>query len=480
MTDVKDFGYLGNDFQLKLVAQILCDRKFGLNIITTLQAKYFENQYCKHIISIIKDWNQKYDNSLPTVTGLKEAILAEVNDDIQKASLLEILNEVKNKSLEDDKSTQDLALKFCKQQEIVKAITQVQNIIKKGNFESYDLIEDIVRKALTVADKTDDSIEVDEDLDEALADDYRKPIPTGIPGIDAEIGGGLGRGELAAFLAPLGVGKSTFLTKVANTAYSRGFNVLQMFFEDPKKAIQRKHASCNTGIPLNDIGKHVDTAKAAAAEKRKAGGRLILKKCPSDSTTTQHIKQYLRFQQNKGCKIDMLIVDYLDCLVAGKTADDITASESLIMRQLETIADEFDIAIWVAIQTNRSGISADVVTSDQIQGSIKRAQVAHLIISAAKSNEQKAANLANMAILKSRFGGDGIIFKDMTFRNDIIYFDTATSSLVSQLTYDQEKSDTLEAERKDKAGKALKLIQDQKERKLRENNNNTTQGNDSN
>jgi replicative DNA helicase len=474
MTDVKDFGYLGNDFQLKLVAQVLCDRKFGLNIIQTLNPKYFENQNCKQLISLIRDYNQKYDNALPTLSGLKETILAEVKDDIQKQSLVEILKDLDKKSLEDDQSTQDLALKFCKQQEIVKAVVKIESIIKKGDFENYDLIEDIIRKALTVADKADDSIDVDEDLEAALADDYRKPIPTGIDGIDVEIGGGLGKGELAAFLAPLGVGKSTFLTKLANTAYGMGYNVLQMFFEDPKKAIQRKHAACNTGIALNELSKHIDICKDAAKEKRKNGGKLILKKCPSDSTTVQHIKQYLRYLQNRGIKLDMLIIDYLDCLVAGKNADDVTASESLIMRQLETIADEFQLAIWVAIQTNRSGISAEVVTTDQVQGSIKRAQVAHLIISAAKSNEQKVANMANMSILKSRFGGDGKVFKDMTFRNDIIYFDTATSSLVSQLAYDQERDEQLEYKKTKSAVDALKLVQDRK------NKNKTQLGDDSN
>ena len=81
-------------------------------------------------------------------------------------------------------------------------------------------------------------------LDEVLMDDFREPIPTGITGIDNLLDGGLARGEIGVFLAPTGVGKSTVLTKVANTAYNLGFNVIQIFFEDNPKIIQRKHITC--------------------------------------------------------------------------------------------------------------------------------------------------------------------------------------------------------------------------------------------
>jgi ABC-type uncharacterized transport system ATPase subunit len=41
------------------------------------------------------------------------------------------------------------------------------------------------------------------------------------------------KGELAVILAPFGVGKTTMMTKIGNTAVSDG-KVLQIFFEDNK------------------------------------------------------------------------------------------------------------------------------------------------------------------------------------------------------------------------------------------------------
>jgi len=67
--------------------------------------------------------------------------------------------------------------------------------------------------------------------------------------------GGLSKGELAIILAPFGVGKTTMITKVANSAKNAGHNVLQLFFEDNPKVIQRKHLTCWTEgkFTLNEL-----------------------------------------------------------------------------------------------------------------------------------------------------------------------------------------------------------------------------------
>lgn len=464
MTQIKDFGFLGTDFQLKLISQIICDRTFGLNIVPILENSYFENQYCKQIVNILKDYNEKNNNQLLTLSGVKEKILADTKDPIQREGCMAVLADVNKRSLQDDEQTKQLAHDFCSQQAFIKAMKQAEKIVKSGVFEDYNKIENIFRDAFQVTNKKDDSIEVTDDLDEALEEDYRKPISTGVDGLDNEIGGGLAKGELGMLIIPTGVGKTTLLSKFANKAWSSGANVLQIFFEDKKKDVQRKHFSALTHYPINELHRYKDDVKGAISLAKSNGGTLILKKCPSDSTTILHIKQYLRFLLNKGTKIDMLILDYIDCVVPSKMNEDSNANEGTVIRQLESLTAEFDIATWTAAQGNRSSISADVVSTDQIQGSIKRAQVGHIIISVAKTLEQKENGLATMAILKSRVGGDGKIFQNMTFQNDIMNFDTAESSLVTQLSFDENKKDILEEKRQQAAVKALKLIQEARER----------------
>jgi hypothetical protein len=91
------------------------------------------------------------------------------------------------------------------------------------------------------------------------------------------------------------------------------------------------------------------------------------------------------------------------------------------------------------IYTHNSSISADVVTTDQMGGSIKKAQVAHVIITVAKSLQQKEMNLATIAITKSRIGKDGIVFENCKFDNGMLEIDTEQS--VTFLGHEEQKEE---------------------------------------
>ena len=72
-----------------------------------------------------------------------------------------------------------------------------------------------------------------------------------------------------------------------------------------------------------------------------------------------------------------------------------------------------------------------------IGGSIKKGQIGHFIVSVAKTLEQKEEGRATMAILKSRFGKDGVIFEDILFDNGTLIVDTEDSSDVSFLEFEK-------------------------------------------
>jgi hypothetical protein len=72
-------------------------------------------------------------------------------------------------------------------------------------------------------------------------------------------------------------------------------------------------------------------------------------------------------------------------------------------------------------------------------GSIKKAQVGHVIITVAKSLQQKEMNLATIAITKSRIGKDGIIFENCKFDNGMLDIDTEQS--VTFLGHEEQKEE---------------------------------------
>ena len=435
----KNFDYLGNTFQIQLLNQLIVDKNFSSTIIDVLDGNYFDNKYFKIISQLTKEYYKKYE-STPSFDTLEQIIKSEISQELVQKIVLDTLKQVQDAPFEGTLFVQEKALKFCKQQELQKAMEKAQKIITEGDFESYDKVEGLVRDALQVGQTDTGITDIFSGLDTVLEEDYRHPIPMGIPGIDKLLKGGLAKGEIGVILAPTGVGKTTILTKIANTAYNLGYNVLQIFFEDNPKIVQRKHFTLWTGIEPDNLNKHKETVLAKVEEiKSSMDNRLVLQKLASDTYTMSQIKNMVRKMIADGNKIDLIMLDYIDCVTPESTSKDEWKAEGSVMRGFEAMCHELDLVGWTATQGNRSSISSDVVTTDQMGGSIKKAQVGHVIISIAKSLQQKEMNLATIAITKSRLGKDGVVFENCKFNNELLEIDIDTS--VTFLGFEEQQEE---------------------------------------
>lgn len=433
------FEYLGEDFQIRLIAHLLTDRRFTESIVDIVDPNYFKDEHLRLIVSTIKEAHQK-DDSVPDFGSIEFRLLDIVKDEYGKKFIQGNLKKIKNANMNDSLIVQEKAMTFCKYQELKKSVKKIQSIVEKGDASNWHECEEIIKKALEYGDNKDNGLNVFEDIDSVLIDDFRKPIPTGIKGLDDIMDGGLSKSELAIILAPFGVGKTTMVTKIANTAKDLGYNVLQIFFEDMPKVIQRKHLACWSGYALNDLSLHKDELKELAEKKKNEKGVLKLKKFPSDGTTIPIIRQYVRKQIAMGFRPDLILLDYIDCVQPSKNFDDVYAGEGNVMRQFESLLAEFDIAGWTAVQGNRSSIKAEIVEADQMGGSIKKGQIGHFVVSIAKTLDQKENGTATIAILKSRFGKDGIVIPDIIFDNSRVQIDmTENSNIKSQTQYNRDK-----------------------------------------
>lgn len=430
--DSLNLGYLGYSFQIKLTKQLIEDSKFSESIIGVMDPNYFDNEYLRLIVATIKDYKEKYE-TIPSYDTIEQTIKASVKREIARESALEMIKEICDYDNKDCIYVQDVAIKFCKQQELKKATQKIQKILDNGDFDRYEECEELIKLATNIGVENDDGIDVFHAINDVLSDDFRNPVETGIIGLDNLMGGGLSKGELGVILAPFGVGKTTLITRMANTAYNAGYNVVQIFFEDNPKVIQRKHITCWTGIPLSDLGNHNEEIMEILPKFQNKRGNLILKKMSSDGTTIPHIKQYLKKLISNGMKPDVIFLDYIDCVQSTKQFKDEYSGEGNVMRQFETMISELDLVGWTAIQGNRSSIGAEVVEANMMGGSIKKGQIGHFILSVAKTLEQKELGRATLAILKSRFGKDGVVFDDILFDNGTLIVDTNDTSDVTFL-----------------------------------------------
>ena len=427
------FGKLGQQFQQALIKSIIEEPKYGEQIIDVLENKYFDNNSFKYIVTLIKEFSNHY-RRIPNYEDLKRKIITEntSNEVIGKVhtdtiiAIQELDEPVVGNTL-----VKDTALKFCKQQSLIKTLKEVNSIIEKGDFESYDRITEMIQGSLQVGTGDEDIIDISEDLEFALDINPREPIPTGIDGLDDLLEGGIGRGELGMVLAPTGVGKSTILSKFANSAVNTGHNVVQIFFEDTPQQIKQKHFTVWSGLSakqqlVSQESKDFTLEKTKEIMSGENFGILKLIKLQNANTTVSDIKRKLLKLQSQGMKIDILVLDYVDCLIperGGRGYDEEWKGEGGIIRQLDAISSEMNIALWTASQGTRGSISADIVNIDDMGGSIKKAQTAHIILSVAKSLEQKENKTANLTLVKSRIGRDGVSFINCKFDNENMDFD---------------------------------------------------------
>ena len=435
----KNFDYLGNTFQLQLLNQIILDKDFSSSIMDVIEPIYFDNKYFKIILQMTKEYHKKYE-STPNFDTLEQIVKSEISQEMVAKIVLDTLTQVKDAPFEGTTFVQEKALKFCKQQELQKAMDKAQKIITQGDFESYDKVEGLVRDALQVGEIDKGQTDIFANLDTVLDEDYRHPIPMGIKGIDKLLKGGLAKGEIGVILAPTGVGKTTILSKISNTAFNLGYNVLQIFFEDNPKIIQRKHFTMWTGIEPDNLVQNKEEVMSKITEiKETMQNRLVLKKLASDTMTMSQIKNQVRKMIADGIKIDMVLLDYIDCVLPESSSKDEWKAEGSVMRGFEAMCHELDLVGWTATQGNRASISSEVVTTDQMGGSIKKAQVGHVIISVAKTLQQKEMGLATIAITKSRLGQDGVVFENCKFNNELLEIDTESS--VTFLGFEEQQED---------------------------------------
>jgi len=376
----KNFDYLGNTFQIQLINQIVVDKDFSSSIIDVLESSYFDNKYFKIIIQMIKEYYVKYE-STPNFETLEQIVKSEVSQELVAKIVLDTLKQIKEAPFEGTQFVQEKALKFCKQQELQKAMNKAQKIITEGDFESYDKVE--------------------------------------------------------------------------------GYNVLQIFFEDNPKIVQRKHFTIWTGIEPDNLVFHKEKVMEKITEIRETmPNKLVLKKLASDTMTMNQIKNQVRKMIADGTKIDMILLDYIDCVLPESSAKDEWKAEGSVMRAFEAMCHELDIAGWTATQGNRSSISSEVVTTDQMGGSIKKAQVGHVIITVAKTLQQKEMNLATIAITKSRLGKDGVVFENCKFNNELLEIDTESS--VTFLGFEEQQEER-------KRDRVKELLEKRKEREKTQN-----------
>ena len=445
-----DLGYLGETFQYRLTHEFMENHTFFEDLSSIIDQNMFTDPNLKTLVGVMKNYYER-EGHVPSYDMLEVELRDVSHSDKEIETYLAILEKVRNSASDGVERTRELSEKFFKQQNIIRTANEILKIAGNGDTNQYEACVDLLNDAMTKGTHNDFGEGLFDHINETLSDDYRVPIPTGIGKIDEALEGGLGKGELGVIIGPTSFGKTSLTTAMASHAACNGYKVLQIVFEDRIKQIQRKHLGRITGIEAKDLSKPdvIDLVRQtidAFPQKEELEKNLRIVKFPSGEKTARQIERFIKKLINSGFKPDLTIIDYFECLEheIDKSSSNEFSQEGKTMRRFEAMAGELDMAIWIPSQGTKDSINLELVTMDKIGGSVKKAQIAHVIMSIARTVDDIANNKATIAILKNRAGKSGKVCNNVEFNNGTCRSSTdKVEELDSLFELQQKKKDAL-------------------------------------
>lgn len=439
-------GYLGVDFQYRLVNSFFERPNFFKDMYSIIDQNMFTDTYLKTIIGIMKDYFEKHESVL-SYDMLAIKINERAYGDDENQFYQETIEKLKETSTEGIDEVEEMAEKFFKQQNWVRVANQIIKIAGYGDMTKYDDCQRLMEEAMAVGRRTDDEVSTPFDsIEDDMSEESVVSIPTGISKLDSSLQGGLDKGKIGVIIGSSGFGKTSMTTGLGAYAATyrcdannnQGFKVLQIVFEDTHRDIHRKYFGRFTQIETCKLNESPETAKMAIELLNNFPDRDLVKnnikivRYPTGEKTATDIKNEIKKRTNEGFKPDLVIIDYFECLQYEK-ADSEWNAEGKTMRKLSAFAEELDVAMWIPTQGGRSSFASELVTLDQGGGSIKKQQIAQVVLSITRSVEDQHNNKATLALLKNRSGSAGIVLNGVKFNNgtctiscdDVVEFDDA-------------------------------------------------------
>ena len=429
MTDrLSSYGY---SFQIKVITALLTDKMFMQQISDILLPTYFESEANNWVVDNILEYNKEYKTS-PTLEVMKVKIEA-VEHEVLKQQIIDHLKDAwKFTEATDLQFIKEQALDFCKNQEIKKAILSSVDLLKHGK---YDDIKAKIDDALKAGGDKDIGHDYMTSIEERYTDAVRDTKETPWEVINELTDGGLGKGELAVFVAPAGIGKSWGLINIGANAIKKGMTVLHYTLELNEAYVGLRYDSVITGIANQNL-KHYQSQVKDDLEKIE--GELIIKHYPTKSVSVMGLRSHIEKCIMNDKKPDVIIVDYAD-LLRGHGQEKRHELEG-IYEDLRGMAGEYEIPVWTASQANRSALEEDVIDASKVSESYGKVMVADFIISLSRKIADKLAGTGRWHVIKNRFGPDGITLpsKMNTSNGQIhIYADTSVQGKDTQKQMDK-------------------------------------------
>jgi replicative DNA helicase len=404
--DKKTSTKLDLDYYEKVIIRnCLLDGSYLGSVIDYIKEDYFNDKNIRSIIGIIKDYYSKR-NEVPTLAEIKAYLSnVELKESFKKvvSSIEDIVNIKLNRDeLFDNTET------FIKERAIFNTLLEAAQQMDKGNLDSSALLNKVER-AVGINLSPSMGMNLLEDVDHFINElsKNESKISSGWKWMDDKMGGGFvenGR-ALYIFIGETNVGKSIFLGNVAANVALQGKTSLIISLEMSEVMYGMRFASKLTKIPMFELRSDLNNLKTQLEDIKRQNNKskILIKEFPPSTITPPQIATYLGKLQQRGVKVDCLVLDYLNLMDSTKGTS-MYERIKYISEQLRAISYKFNIPIISASQVNRSGISQENPSLDTISEGMSLAHTADCIFNIWQKDDDKDMGLINMGIIKNRFG----------------------------------------------------------------------------
>jgi replicative DNA helicase len=161
----------------------------------------------------------------------------------------------------------------------------------------------------------------------------------------------------------------------------------------------------NSDIPSDQLI-HRANKVSEAVKEGVPKGKLYLFEYPTKALSVSEIKRQVKKLQNeKGVKIDLVTVDYLDILKPARFTGDKLEDQSSLGEELRGMATVLKLPVLTASQVNRNGSNKALITGKDIAGSWEKIMVADEIITLSATEDELANSQLRIHFSESRNSG---------------------------------------------------------------------------
>ena len=396
-----------------ILRNLLTDEKYMRKVLPFIKPDYFQGVY-RILFKEAGKFVGKY-NKLPSAETFKiELDQSDMIGGEQYSVAVDILPQLFSKEKIDDTWLIDTTEKWCQDRAIYNAVMESISIID-GKHESLTkgALPDLLSKALGVAFDTNVGHDYIENADERFEFYHKEEnrIPFDLEYFNKITKGGVPNKSLNICLAGTGVGKSLYMCHLASANLSAGSNVLYITMEMAEERIAERIDANLLNVPidqLENLSKDMFSTKVADLQ-RKTNGKLIVKEYPTGSAHSGHFRGLLNELKLKKQFIpDIIYIDYLNICASsrmkamGGSINSYTYIKA-IAEELRGLAVEFNLPIFSATQTTRSGFSNSDVGLEDTSESFGLPATADLMFALISTEELEKLGQLMVKQLKNRY-----------------------------------------------------------------------------